>query len=292
MASPSQVPARFPSGVSTDNTWGPLAMFGQPNPFMYHTVCDDFDGASTAAGVAGQASDELWTVYTTAASGGTVVPSNALTGGNGEGGQWLFTTGVASTNIESIELAKGSFILPPAASTGLAFASKKLFFMTRINVTTIATTSWTVGLVNPSATPILQPTDGLYLSSTNATNMALYAYSGSTQTWKVAIPAAVLSAYYANATWIDVGFYMDRLQNVYAMVGFPLFGWQPASAWSGTNNVNAAPVPKAAIASYQVQVSGAWTPTTALLTPAIIVAAGSAAAATLYADFILASKER
>jgi len=293
MASPSQVPVRYPSGVSTDQPWGPLANFGLPNPFMYHVVYDDFDGASTAAGVAGQAFDPLWTVYTTAASGGTTVNSNALAGGNGEGGQWLFTTGAAGGDIQSIELAKASFILPPAVSTGLAFASKKVFFLARINVTNVTNMSWTIGLVNQSATPTLAITDGIALQATGPATMNLVAYSASTLQWTVAIPPAVLALYYANATWIDIGFAMDRQQNVYAQVGFPLVGWLPASAWTGVNNVNAQPVPKANVAAFQGIYNGTivtpWTPSTALLTPAVIFAGN---AQTAYLDFLLAAKER
>jgi hypothetical protein len=271
-------------------------MYGLPNPFMYHTVYDDFDAASTAAGIAGQAADPLWTVYTTAASGGTVVPSNALTGGNGEGGQWLFTTGATGGNIESIEEAKATFILPPAISLGMAFASKKLFFLARINVASIINTSWTIGLVNASATPVLTPTDGLVLQATNATTVVLAAYSGSVLQWSVPIPANVLALFYTAATWVDIGFEIDRNQNVYAWMGFPLVGWLPASAWSGVNNVNAQPVPKARVASFQQFYNGIlvnpWTPSTALLTPAVIVSPNTAAAQTLYLDFLLASKER
>jgi hypothetical protein len=293
MASPSQVPVRYPSGVSTDQKWGPLADFGLPNPFMYHVVYDDFDGATTAAGVAGQAFDPLWVIYTTAASGGTTVNSNALTNGNGEGGQWLFTTGAAGGDIQSIEMAKASFILPPAVSLGLAFQSKKLFFLARINVTNITNCQWTIGLINQSATPVLTPTDGIALQGVNATTVNLVAYSASTLQWTVPIPSSVLSLYYANATWVDIGFYMDRLQNVYAMMGFPLVGWLPASAWTGVNNVNAQQVPKANVAAFQGVYNGAiqipWTPSTALLTPAVIF---SGNAQTAYLDFLLAAKER
>ena len=86
---------------------------------------------------------------------------------------------------------------------------------------------------------------------------------------------------------------MDRQQNVYAFLGYPLVGFLPAQAWSGVNNVNAQPTPKAAVAAYQSVYNGAiinpWTPTTAALTPAVIM---SGTTQTAYADFILAAKER
>jgi hypothetical protein len=278
----SPVPTRFPQGVSTDWPYGPLANYGLPNPFTYHTVYDDFDDLLSASA--------KWLVY--GANSGTVASSDALTGGNGEGGQILFTTGATSGNASSIELNKATFILPPASSTGLAFQCKKCFFATRLWLTTPASTTFVAGLVNASATPSATITDGIYISATSLTSMNMYAYSGSTLQWTVPIPAAVLTAYYAAAKWIDIGFYMTRDQNVYAQVGFPLFGYNPQQNWSGTNNVNAAPVPKANVAAYQVGVSGAWTPTTALLTPAIIIQTSSNAAKTAYADFIFAAKER
>ena len=284
----SQVPSRFPQGISTDWPYGPLANYGLPNPFTWHTVYDDFDSVMSTPVAAG--SNGLWVPY--GANSGTVASSDALTGGNGEGGQILFTTGATSGNASAIELTKGTFILPPAASTGLAFQQKRCLFACRLNLTTPASTTFIAGLINQSATPSTTVTDGIYISATSLTSMNMYAYSGSSLQWTVAIPAAVLTAYYAAAKWIDVGFYITPAQNVYAQVGFPLFGFNPQQNWSGTNNVNAAPVPKANVAAYQTAVSGAWTPSTALLTPAIIIATTTNAAKTAYADFIFATKER
>jgi hypothetical protein len=123
--------------------------------------------------------------------------------------------------------------------------------------------------------------------------MALNAYSGSALQWTVPFPAALLAggaqAVVANNSWFDVGFYMDRLQNVYGMLGFPLFGWLPSSAWSGINNVNAQPVPKAKVCAYQVGVSGAWTPTAVGLTPCVATF-GSTLTSEL--DLVIAAKER
>jgi hypothetical protein len=95
---------------------------------------------------------------------------------------------------------------------------------------------------------------------------------------------------YANASWFDVGFYMDRNMDVYGFLGYPLFGWVPQQAWTGTNNVNAQPPALGACCAYNVKVSGTWTPSTALLTPAQVIAGN--AASTVYSDFIFAAKER
>jgi hypothetical protein len=279
VTTPSQVPVRYPSGVTSDYPWGPLANSGAGNPFFYQVLQDDFMGAVSG--------NENWQAVTSG-TGATVTEVA------GDGGQWLLTTSSSGAGTAGILGNKGNFVIPPAASTGTGlaatrFSSKKLFYLARINVTVVASTTIYAGLM-PSTTTTSLPTDGLFFVFTNATTVALKAYSGSTNTWSVSIPAAVLTASYTNATWIDVGFYMDRLMNVYVFFGFPLVGWVPASAWTGVNNTTAAPPPLGAVAAYQVSTSGAWTPSTATtLTPGVIA---DATAETVYVDFMMASKER
>lgn len=284
MSSPSQTPQRAPAGISTDQPYGPLAFYGLPNPAFYHTVFDDFDELTTK--------DAKFSQQTATGT------SAALANTPGDGGQWLFTTGTAANNATTIATNQAGFILPPALYTGTGltatnYPSKKVITAARVNITDITAGGVIFGLTNHQATPAIAGiTDGIYmqLSGTGAAN--LYAYSGSVLQWTVVIPAAVLALYYANAAWIDIGFEMDRLQNVYAFFGFPLVGWTPNSAWSGTNNVNAAPTPKARVAAYQVGVSGAWTPTTVALAPTLMAYSIGAASTTVYADFAFATKER
>lgn len=282
MTAPSQVPVRYPSGVSTDQAWGPLANFGLPNPFMYQVMMDDFMGS-----IAG---DEK---FTTVVSG----TGAATTSVAGDGGQWLMTTSTSGAGTAGIIGTKNTFVLPPQLYTGSGltatlYPTKKVFFLARINVTAPTTTTGYAGLM-PSTTTTGVPTDGIFFTFTSPTNVTLNAYSASALTWSVPIPAAALSLYYTAASWLDIGFYMDRQQNVYAFLGYPLVGFLPAQAWSGVNNVNAQPTPKAAVAAYQSVYNGAiinpWTPTTAALTPAVIM---SGTIQTAYADFILAAKER
>ncbi len=282
MSSPSQVPVRYPSGVSTDYPWGPLANYGLPNPFFYHSVYSDFDTSLAKE-----------SEFTQQVTTGT---SAALANVAGDGGQWEFTTGTAANNATSIEVATANFVLPPATYTGTGltatdYPAKKVFFLTRVNVTNVAQVGVIAGLVNQAAAPVVGITDGIYINISGAATANMYAYSASTLLWTVAIPPAVLAAYYANANWLDIGFYMDRLQNVYAFMGYPLVGWLPASAWSGVNP-GATPTPKAAVAAYQTGVSGAWTPTTANLTPCLMAYSIGAASNTMYADFCFAAKER
>jgi len=277
MTTPSQAPVRYPSGVSTHYKWGPLANFGLPDPNFYQVVEDDFYGLTTA--------DGLWTSYVTGTGA-------ALANVAGDGGQWLFTTSSSGAGTSAIENKVAGFTLPPATyvGTGLTatnWPSKKVFFATRINITTVASTTFVAGLINQSATPSTSPTDGIFFTASSATNMTIQAYSASTQLFSVAIPAATLSSYYVNAGWVDLAFEYTRGQDVLAFVGFPLFGWQPASAWTSTT---APPANLGPVAAYRAaSATPAWTPTTAVLTPALVFAG---TAMTAYADFILAAKER
>lgn len=281
MTTPSQVPARFTSGVSTDMPWGPLANYGQPDPFMYQTMFDDFFGLTTA--------DEVYSVITS----GT---GSAVANTDGDGGQILITPATPGAGTAGIIGGKNTFFLPPAtySGTGLTatlYPSKKVFFATRINVATVAGTTIYAGLM-PKGTTTALPTDGIFFAITSATAGVLEAYSSSTLLWSVAIPLTTLAGgAYTGGNWLDLAFYMDRQQNVYAYAGFPLFGWIPQQAWTGTNNVNAAPPSLGAVAAYQTGPNNqnSWTPTTAGLTYGLLC---SSTATTVTADFILAAKER
>ena len=280
MTSPSQVPVRFPSGVTTDYPWGPFANNGSGDPFLYQQLYDDMMGPVAS-------NDNFKAV--TSGTGASVLEVA------GDGGQWELTSSSSGAGTAGIIGNINNFFLPPALYTGTGltstlYPSKKVFFATRINVTTVAGATIYAGLV-PAATTTALPTDGIFFAITSATAGVLEAYSGSTLLWSVTIPMATLSngIAYGNAQWLDLAIYMDRLQNVYAFAGFPLFGWLPPSAWTGLNNVNAAPGPLGAIAAYQTGVSGAWTPTTNGLTPAVIL---DATALTCYVDFLYGAKER
>ena len=216
----------------------------------------------------------------------------------GDGGQWLFTTGTAANNATTIATSVADFVLPPAtySGTGLTapiYTAKKLMALARVNVTSVAAVGVIFGLTNHQATPTIAGiTDGIYIQIAGAATANLYVYSGSALQITVPIPAAVLTAYYANNNWIDIGFEIDRQLNIYAFFGYPLVGWVPPSAWTGTNNVNATPTPKARVASYQVGVSGAWTPSAVGLAPTLMAYSIGAASNTMYADYAFAAKER
>jgi hypothetical protein len=287
MTSPSQSPVRYPNGVSTDYTWGPLADFGNENPFMYQTLEDDLFGAF--------ASDGYW--VTQASGTGSSVAAAA-----GDGGIWLLTNGSTVNLSSGFKGVVNNFFLPPALFTGSGltatlFPSKKLWFLARMAIPVIAGFSFTVGLT-PQTYATGNPTDGVVVQmAAGGATMNLNAYSGSVLQWSIPFPASLLAggsnAVIANNSWFDVGFSIDRSLNVYGLLGWPLVGWQPASAWTGTNNVNAAPTDKAKVCAFQGVYNGQivtpWTPTALGLTPSITT---FGSALTAQVDFVMASKER
>jgi hypothetical protein len=254
---------------------------------MYQTLQDDFYGLFTADGP-----------WATLASGTGSSTANT----DGDGGQLLLTNG-STVNLSSGLIGiKNSFFLPPQLYTGTGltstlYPSKKVFFMARMASANWTGLTATLGLV-PKTYATGNPTDGLVIQiSANGATVALNAYASSALQWSVPFPAALLAgganAVIGNNLWFDIGFYMDRQQNVYGMLGYPLFGWVPAQAWSGVNNVNANPAPKAAVCAFQGVYNGQivtpWTPTTVGLTPCI---AAFGSALTSLVDFVIVSKER
>jgi hypothetical protein len=273
MASPSQVPVRYPSGVSTDYPWGPLGNFGLPNPFFYNVWPDDFDGFLEV---------DTYTKTTT----GTIANTP------GDGGLVLFTTAATAAAVAFLQVATANFVLPPPiySGSGQVFPSKKLFYLTRVQVSDAVNNAIYAGLVNITGT-VAGITDGIYfVKASGAALFNLVIISGSVVQATIPIPAAATNL--ANNTFIDLGFYVDRLTNVYAFAGFPMVGWVPASAWTGVNNVNAAPPPLGAVAAYQTGVSGQLTLSTANLAPLLGLVTGNSLAVTMTADFLLTAKER
>lgn len=262
MAAPSQVPVRYPSGVSTDPPYGPLANFGMPNPFFYHLVNDDFDQEITENG------------YTKTTTGNGTIALAA-----GDGGLALFTTNSsapAGGDIASIQL--------PAA--GFTFtAGKKHFFLCRAQLADVVNPDFVAGLMNTTATPFA-PTDGLYFlkATGSSTNLILRSRNASVNT-DLAIPAAAYTL--ANNVNIDLGWYVDRNQNVYAFVGGQLVGWIPQSGSGAVNAAGVSILPVLGpVASFQPAL------TAATLNQTLGIDSGTASSKTMTADFIMTAKER
>lgn len=264
MTTPSASPVRYPSGLSTDYPWGPLAGMGMVNPFFYHLFKDDFDYLDT----------QLYTATKTGA--GTI--ANAA----GDGGQLLFTAAASSAAICELQVAVAGFTLPTPT------LPKKIFFLTRVQLSDTTNCELFAGLTNLTTT-VAGITDGIYFQKpSGGTTMNLLVLSGGVTQATIAIPANVLSLYLAAATWIDIGFSVNRQGSVSAFVGYPMVGWVPASAWTSATQ----PPPLGRVAQYNTQVSAALTFSTVNLAPMLLLRTGNSTAVTMSSDFMLASKER
>jgi hypothetical protein len=173
-----QIPARFPSGVSTQPY---NAIFGNlpvPNPFDCNFYFNDFN--TYAAGD--------WTVTTV--NGGT----SALQALNG--GSLLLTTGATGTNFQGNTLNPASF-----AITG----GYQAWFLANITVADIASAnspSFVLGLTNggPSA-----PTDGVYFTKASGANQKVSAVIRASSTSTTITNIATLT----DATAVSLGWYYD-----------------------------------------------------------------------------------
>ena len=259
MTQPSQTPVRYPTGVATDPPFQPLAFYGNRNPFFYHEWEDDFD--------------TLHATYTRTMTGNGTIAVAA-----GDGGQLLFTTNTttpAGTDLCSIQL--------PAA--GFSFtAGKKSFFLARLQLADATNAAFIAGLIQTTATPFTV-TDGLYFTkASGSTAVSLVSANASVLT-TLALPSTYATM--ANNTWLDMGWYVDRNQNVKAFIGYPLVGYQ---LQSGTGPVNSSgvtvepfPGPNASFAPGL---------TVATLNFTVAVESGTASSKTMLADFAMTAKER
>ncbi len=252
MATPSPSPVRFPSGVSTEYPYSPLADLGAPNPAKYHMTFDDFDFLQAA--------------YTaTKTSAGTIASAA------GDGGRLLFTTNAGTplaTDICSLQMPAANFQRPAAD------AGKKMFFATRLKLSHASNPDMHVGLIQTSATPFTV-TDGIYFSKvTGSALITLKSAIGSVIT-TLALPAAAYTL--AANTDIDLAFYVARDGTIYAFVNAQLVGWLPPNNQPGV---------KGPVAQFKPSI------TTAALNPTLAVRSGTAASHTMNVDFALWAKER
>jgi hypothetical protein len=253
MAQPSQVPVRFPSGLSFDYPWGPLANMGAINPLFYMMWADDFMVKEST--------------YTTTATGNGTAANAA-----GTGGTLLFTTNSAApagTDIVSIQL--------PAASFAMT-AGKKAFGLFRIKLSSASAAEFRVGFLQTTVTPFTA-TDGIFFDKVTGslTNLNLISTVGSTAT-TTAVPTGAYTL--ANNTYLDMGFYVDRAGTINVFVGAQLVGWLPQSGTGSSVGVRGSAV------------SVTPTLTTANLNFTMAVRSGAAASSTMTADFGLIAVER
>lgn len=221
---PSPPPVRNMCGSSSDGPYGPLADSGMNNPFFYHQFADDFDALLGAAGI-----------YTLSGTGTAV-----HTPGDG-GNALLSTTGVAN-GFESIQLPAASFTLPTTGNNppNTSTSVKKLFYLARLALSDVVLSTFAIGLAATSATPfttgVVSILDGIYFTkaaSSAQINLVVVASAGNSPSgagvsYTLALP---LSSYnLVNGVPFDIGFYIDRQQNVKAFIGNPsLVGYAPQS---------------------------------------------------------------
>lgn len=252
MAVPSQTPIRYPSGISTDYPFGPLANFGMPNPFAYHVLRDDFDF--------------LRTEYTaTKTSAGTIATQS------GDGGRLLMTTNAGTplaTDICAIQMPFAGFVRPAAD------AGKKLFFLTRIKAADWTAPEISVGLIQTTATPFTV-TDGIYFNKAAGATVFTLKNAITSVITTLALPAAAYAL--VNNVDIDLAFYVDRAGIIYAYINAKLVGWLPPNNQPGV---------KGPAASFTPAI------TTAAMNATLAVRSGGAASKTLDVDFALWAKER
>lgn len=296
----SPPPELHPSGVGTDPPWGPLAQCGNGNPSFYHQFFDDFD---QLLGVAGP--------YTTTSSGAGTVAHTA-----GDGGLALFTTGAVAGNFESIQLPAASFLLPGTGNNPPITSSsvKKVFYLTRLSLANATTSGLIAGLCATSATPftagVTSVLDGLYFYKAPGSTLlqfinvmsAANSPNGSQTTYNLVFATPFN---FANATSVDLAFYIDKYQNVRVWAATQLFGYIPQSGSGavGVGGVSSIPVigPIGANYNFQAQntsVIGAtlvspWMFTQIPLNVTLAVTNGATAAGTTGTfDFHGALKER
>lgn len=249
-------PVRFPGGVTNNSPFQTLAQAGITDPFFYHVYANDFDSLNSTDFVVTD----------------TGTNTNALTAE--DGGVLLTTTSAGGSDASFLQLGAASFQFVPTTAT---VAGKKSFFKTRVKLSDATNSTFYAGLISTSTTP-LTANDGLFfLKATGATTFVLRSIVGG-----VATDLALTGFNFADATYIELGWYFDGKSTVYAFVD-NLTGYYPQSG-SGATNVGTSN--KGAVAAFTP------TLTTALLNPSFGIQNGAAAAKTMSMDFILAARER
>lgn len=270
-AAPSPPPSRFPSGLSLDQSFQPLYDMGLPNPLFYHLLYDDFDQEINETGA-----------YTKTTSGNGTI---ALTAG--DGGLALFTTNTGTplaADIAAIQLPVAGFSLT---------AGKKSFFLTRLQISDAVNEAFNVGWIQTTATPFTV-TDGIYFNKAtgSAANLQVTTTVGSTPT-TIVIPTSAYTL--ANNTFIDLGLYVNKTQDILVFVGGQLVGWIPQSGTGAVNTAGVTLVPNlgpAAALRQGAPGTGTVALTAVNLNPTLAFQSGTASSKTAIVDFWLSAKER
>ena len=278
----NQPPTRSTAGFTQDFPFQLYANSGVGNPFFYHSFEDDFDSSLAITG------------SYTVSKGSTGTAAEAA----GDGGLGLLTTAATNNDYVSLQLPAAGFVLPQGSQVG-----KKLIYGVRLQLSDVTASAFIAGLCNTTATlwTAGDITDGVYFSkASGGTVLNLITASGGTAlTW--AIPTAAYSL--ANATPIDLGYYIDCYQNINVFVGSQLVGFIPQSGSGAVNPLTGTSI--LPVLGPQLQIVGPaspfgvsgnqlgpWTVSAANLNLTLSLQAGAAAAKTLTVDFHGCMKER
>ena len=279
----SPPPVRCPAGSTSDSPFGPLAMSGMSNPFFYHQFADDFDNQLGPTGL-----------YTLSGTGTAAHQA-------GDGGLALLSTTASAGTFASIQLPAPGFTTPTTGATPPTTSTsvKKMFYLTRIQLSDVTLSSFVAGLISTNTTPFTAVVDGIYFSKAVSSTVLTFnivasagnSPSGSAVNQTVTIPTTAYAL--ANATYIELAFYIDRQQNIYVYVATQLVGFIPQSGSGAVQTAGNTVIPTAgAVAALQQSVLS--TPlTTANLSPTLGVYNGvTAAVKTMTVDFHCVQKER
>lgn len=207
----SPPPTRLTAGSSTDFPYGPLADSGFNNPAFYHQFFDDFDNTLGAANG----------FYTVTAATGSMVHTP------GDGGLALLSTTAAAASFVSAQLPAASFTLPQGAGAG-----KKLFYLTRLQLSDVVASAFIAGLINTTVTPFTAVADGIWFSKAiGATILNINTAIGGVVT---TTPLPALSYALVNATNIDLSFSIDRSGNLNLFTSANMVGYVPQSGTGAT----------------------------------------------------------
>ena len=207
-------------------------------------------------------------MYTTTAAGGSVAHTA------GDGGLALFSTGATANEFAEIQVPVADFVLPQGAIAG-----KKLFYLTRLQLSDVTNSAFIAGLCDVTATPFTAITDGVYfIKPSGATVINIVSAIGSVLT-TTALPAASYNL--VAATNIDLGFYIDWYGNLNVFTSPSMVGYVPQS---GTGAVT--PTRGRVLQVQNLNFSAVN------LTPTLALQTNANAIKTMTVDFHCAQKER
>lgn len=254
---PSQPPVAYTSGITQAQPFQPFSDCGVGVPVFYHTFAEDFDDADIFT------TGQRYTL--------TLVGTGTFASTSGDGGLALFTTGAVSGDEVEIQTVNGLFTHT---------AVKKLFFATKLQMNTVATSSMIAGLVATDTDLFTAIADGIWFRWTGGGALTINSAIGGVVT-SATIPAGAYTM--ANATNIELAFEVTRQGDILAYVDTQLVGFIPQS------NIGTSGNPQNAGAVARITAPSI---TTAVMKPTLAIQTDSAAAKTMTVDFLVASKER